>query len=116
MLRTKIFKKTQNFDFFQKRAPEAKKMKILKKYNQNRKGLQKLDIKHGPYSPKEEKYFLKFFVNNAGILKYSQKYRNFFFYFFGSISHVLYPIFEALFGFGGIFSKFSFFDPFNPPI
>ena len=29
-------------------------MKILKKYVQNRKGLQKLDIKHVPHAPKED--------------------------------------------------------------
>ena len=32
-------------------------MKILKKYFQNQKGLQKLDTKHVPYAPKE--YFQK---------------------------------------------------------
>ena len=37
-------------------------MKILKKYLQNRKGLQKLDTKHVPHSPKEETFFLKHFV------------------------------------------------------
>ena len=47
------FKKNQNFDFFQKRAPKAQKMKILKKYVQNQKGLQKWDIKHVPHAPKE---------------------------------------------------------------
>ena len=33
----------------------------------------------------------------------------------GHVAHVLYPIFEALFDFGNIFSKKSFFDPLNPP-
>ena len=32
-----------------------------------------------------------------------------------SVAHVLYPIFEAIFNFGNIFSKYSFFDPPNPP-
>ena len=39
----------------------------------------------------------------------------FFVFLLGHVAHVQYPIFEALFGFGGIFSKFSFFDPLNPP-
>ena len=30
---------------------------FLKKYFQNRKGLQKLDTKHVPHSPKEETFF-----------------------------------------------------------
>ena len=53
MPQTNFFTKTQNFDFFKKGAPEAKKMKILKKYFQNRKWLQKLDIKHVPHTSKE---------------------------------------------------------------
>ena len=51
MPQTKIFQKTQNFDFFQKRGPRGRKMKILKKYFQNRKGFQKLGIKHVPQAP-----------------------------------------------------------------
>ena len=37
-------------------------MIFLKKYFQNRKGLQKLDTKHVPHSPKGETFFLKLFV------------------------------------------------------
>ena len=46
-------KKGQHFEFIKKQAPEAKKNKILKKYVQNQKGLQELDIKHVPHAPKE---------------------------------------------------------------
>ena len=38
----------------------GQKMKILKKFLQNQKGLQKLGTKHVPHPPKEEKYFLRF--------------------------------------------------------
>ena len=46
---------------------EAKKIKILKKYFQNRKELQKLDIKHVLHSPKEEKKIKKVFVMDERI-------------------------------------------------
>ena len=41
-------------------------MKILKKYLQNRKGLQKLDTKHVPHPPKGEKNFEANFVTDEG--------------------------------------------------
>ena len=46
------------FSIFPKRGLMRKKMKILKKYFQNRKELQKLDTKHVPLAPKED-YFKK---------------------------------------------------------
>ena len=53
MPRKKFSKKLKILNFFKKGAPEAKKMKILKKYVQNQKGLQKLDIKHVPHATKQ---------------------------------------------------------------
>ena len=41
-------------------------MKILKKYLQNRNGLQKLDTKHVPHTPKGETKNLKLFVTYEG--------------------------------------------------
>ena len=63
----KIFKKSQHFEFFQKRGVKGvKKRKILKKYLQNQKGFQKLDTKHVLHVTKEDfqksqnfKFFLK---------------------------------------------------------
>ena len=56
-----IFNKFKILSFFQKRGPRGQKMKILKKYFQNRKGLQKLDIKHVLHSPRDKKKFFKIF-------------------------------------------------------
>ena len=49
----KIFKKVQILRFFKKGELWGQKMKILKKYLQNQKGLQILDTKHVPHAPKE---------------------------------------------------------------
>ena len=66
------------------------------------------------HTPKKYKKYLGDILDS--IQKYHQKYRpDFFFVLFGSMAHVLYPIFEALFDFWNIFSKFSFFDPLNHP-
>ena len=51
MPQKKIFKKSQNFEFFQK---GGQKMIFLKKYFQNQKELQKLDTKQVPFVPKED--------------------------------------------------------------
>ena len=45
MPQTKIFKKTQKFNFFKKEAPEANKIQILKKYFQNCKRASKIGYK-----------------------------------------------------------------------
>ena len=57
----KFFKKTQNFEFFQKTGPRGQKIKNFRKKCQNQKGLQKLDIKPVPQSPKEN--FKKSFLS-----------------------------------------------------
>ena len=95
-------------------------MIFLKKYFQNRKGLQKFGTKHVPHSPNETKFqnvmvwiFLAFKVWWYG---YSLHFLfSLLFSHLGSVAHVSYAIFEALFDFGNIFSKKSFFDPLNPP-
>ena len=51
----KIFKKIKIFSIFQNGGLRGQKTKILKKYFKNRKGLQKLVIKHVPYSQKVQK-------------------------------------------------------------
>ena len=51
----RVFLKSQDFEFSQKRGVKKVKMQNLKKYFQNWIWLQKLDIKHVPHSPKEEK-------------------------------------------------------------
>ena len=62
--------KSQNFEFFFKKGGlRGSKMIFLKKYFQNRKGLQKLDTKNVPHAPKE--YFQKnkkiFFFQKRGL-------------------------------------------------
>ena len=64
----KVFpKKIKILSFFIKGGLEGQKIKILKKYFQNRKELQKLDIKHVLHSPKEEKKIKKVFVMDERI-------------------------------------------------
>ena len=50
----KIFKKVKKLRFFKKSGFKGQKMIFLKKYFQNRKGLQKLGTKHMPHAPKED--------------------------------------------------------------
>ena len=50
-------------------------MIFLKKYFQNRKGLQKLDTKHVPHSPKEETFFKAFCdIRMNGILTFRYRF------------------------------------------
>ena len=44
----------QNFHFFQKWGLRGSKNEFFKTNFQNQKGLQKLDTKHVPHSPKED--------------------------------------------------------------
>ena len=50
----KIFFKFKILSTLKKGGLRHSKMKILKKYFQNRKGLKKLDTKHVPHAPKED--------------------------------------------------------------
>ena len=58
----KVFpKKIKILSFFIKGGLEGQKIKILKKYFQNRNGFKKLDIKHVPHSPKVDLKKKRFF-------------------------------------------------------
>ena len=54
--------------FLNKGVPDAKQMKISKKYVPNQKGLQKMDMKYVPYAPQRIFFKLKilsFFFKKA---------------------------------------------------